>query len=446
MKYILLLGAGRSSVYLIDYFIAQASVLNWHLIIADWQTEHLENQLGKMAGVTLTNLNIHNQEQVSAQVRQADLVISLLPAPFHLIVAKTCLEFSRNLITASYVSPEIRKLHQAAQEKKVLFLMECGLDPGIDHMSAMTAITQIRERRGELYSFKSYAGGLVAPESDTNPWHYKISWNPRNMVLAGQGTAKYLENGNTKYIPYHQLFNRTETLTILNAGEFEAYANRDSEIYRELYGLPQILTILRGTLRRPGFCRIWLQLVRLGLTDDSYTITEAGSLTYAQWLQSYLPSTTNQNISLKEQVAAYLNTAFNSMEMKALNYLGLFENEEINLENATPAQILEKRLVQKLKLQPADKDLVVMQHEFKFTVGNQHHRLNSSLLVTGENATYTAMAKTVGLPLAIAAKLILQNKLTLTGVQIPIFPEIYDPVLAELKQYGIQLVEVEELL
>ncbi|PSR53352.1 saccharopine dehydrogenase [Adhaeribacter arboris] len=445
MKQILLLGAGRSSVYLIDYLIEQAPSLNWRITIADLQTHHLQKQVEQFPFVLLVDFNIHIQEQLTVQVGQADLIISLLPAAFHLVVAQTCLDLGKHFLTASYVSPEIKALHEAAQQKGLLFLMEAGLDPGMDHMSALAAIAKIKHKGGELLAFKSYTGGLVAPESDTNPWHYKISWNPRNVVLAGQGTARFLQNKAPKYIPYPQLFRRTEKIEIIGLGELEGYANRDSLSYREAYGLESIATLIRGTLRWPGFCAAWRQLIQLGLTDDSYTLLHSGGRTYAQWLESYLPAS-SENLPLLTRLANYLNLPENSAEMEALQFLGLLENELINLENVTPAQILEQRLIQKLPLQPTDKDLVVMQHEFKYKLGNENRRLKSALVVIGQNATYTAMAKTVGLPLGMAARFILQNKNFLTGVHIPTHPEIYEPILAELKKLGILFTEQEELL
>ncbi len=445
MKQILLLGAGRSSVYLIDYLIEQAGIQNWQVIIADLRTQHLESRLSKFSYVSLINLNIANQEHLMLLIQRTNLVISLLPAAFHLLVAKACLAVGRHFLTASYVTPEITALNEAAQQKELLFLMETGLDPGIDHLSAMAAIAKIRARGGALQSFKSFTGGLVAPASDTNPWHYKISWNPRNVVLAGQGTARYLQNNTPKYIPYVQLFRRTEKILVPGMGELEGYANRDSLAYRADYGLETISTILRGTLRWPGFCAAWLQLIKLGLTDDSYTIALAEDITYAQWLESYLPPATSKKQSLLARLATYLELPENSAEIKALLFLGLLEEERIALNNATPAQILEQRLVQKLPLQPEDEDLIIMQHEFEFTLTTERRRLKSTLVVVGQDAIYTAMAKTVGLPLGLAATLILQNKITLTGVQIPTQPELYEPILAGLEQFGITFQEQEEV-
>jgi saccharopine dehydrogenase-like NADP-dependent oxidoreductase len=309
----------------------------------------------------------------------------------------------------------------------------------------METIARIRERGGALLSFKSYTGGLIAPESDTNPWHYKISWNPRNVVLAGKGTATFLQNGKLKYIPYSQLFRRTEKINVPDLGELEGYANRDSLHYRAAYGLEQIPTLLRGTLRWPGFCRAWHQLIQLGLTDDQYIVPQSDCITYTQWLESYLPHSSEENLFLEKRLAAYLNIPEDSQEIKAIGYLGLLEDEKILVSEATPAQILEQRLIQKLKLEPSDQDLIVMQHEFEFFLKKEKRLLKSTLVLKGQDATYTAMAKTVGMPLAFAAELILEEKLHLTGVHIPIYPELYRPILARLEQIGICFREQEEI-
>ena len=440
MKHILLLGAGRSASVLISYLLQNAASQNWSLTIGDMQVDHLKPVLENYAFANAIVFNIHDEEQRTSEVAKADLVISLLPAMFHILAAEECLKQHKNLITASYVSPEIKALHEKAELEGLTFLMECGLDPGIDHMSAMQVIHHIKETGGEIYAFKSYTGGLMAPESDNNPWNYKITWNPRNVVVAGQGTAKYLEHGTYKYIPYHQLFSRTETFKVLNFGEFEGYANRDSLSYREPYGLGNIQTILRGTFRRKGFSEAWNALVQLGLTDDSYKLENSAGMTYAQFTAAYLPASTG-NSALKESLCEYLGFSPESDTVSKLEWLGLFSEEAIGLENASPAQIVEKMLVNKWKLSPGDKDMIVMQHLFEYELAGQQHEFTSSLVVIGDDEVHTAMAKTVGLPVAILAKLLLQGKISNRGVVIPIHPELYEPVLEELKSYGVNFIE-----
>lgn len=439
MKHILLLGAGRSASVLISYLLQNAPAQNWTLTIGDVQVAHLEPLLAGHAFANAVVFNIHDEEQRTLEVAKADLVISLLPAMFHILAAEECLKQHKNLITASYVSPEIKALHEKAELEGLTFLMECGLDPGIDHMSAMQVIHHIKETGGHIYSFKSFTGGLMAPESDNNPWNYKITWNPRNVVIAGQSTAKYLEKGTYKYIPYHQLFTRTQDFEVLNFGTFEGYANRDSLSYLEPYGLDKAETILRGTFRRKGFSEAWNALVQLGLTDDTYKLENSEALTYAAFTSAYLPGSNGG--SVKENLCQYLGLAPESDTVSKLEWLGLFSDEPINLENASPAQVVEKMLVTKWKLSPGDKDMIVMQHIFDYRLQGQEKRLTSSMVVLGEDEVRTAMAKTVGLPVGIAAKLLLNGRISEKGVVMPLKPEIYGPILQELQEYGIHFIE-----
>ncbi|MFC5272039.1 saccharopine dehydrogenase C-terminal domain-containing protein [Adhaeribacter terreus] len=440
MKHILLLGAGRSASVLIAYLLQNAVKQNWTLTIGDISVTHLEETLVGRDYVNAVIFDVFDEMQRTSEVAKADLVISLLPAAFHIQVALECLKQHKNMITASYVSPEIQALHEKAETEGLTFMMECGLDPGIDHMSAMQVIHHIKESGGHIFSFKSYTGGLMAPESDTNPWNYKITWNPRNVVLAGQGTAKYLELSRYKYIPYHRLFSRTETFNVLDYGEFEGYANRDSLSYREPYGLQKIDTILRGTFRRKGYSEAWNALVQLGMTDDTYKLENSATMTYAEFTAAYLPAG-NEALPLAERTAGYLGFSPESDTIFKLSWLGLFSDETIGLENASPAQVVEKMLVEKWKLSPGDKDMIVMQHIFDYELQGQKKRLTSSMVVLGEDEVRTAMAKTVGLPVGIAAKLMLQGEITEKGVVIPTKGAIYGPILRELKEHGIHFIE-----
>lgn len=438
MKHILLLGAGRSATVLIDYLLRLSSTGNYTVTIADQSVEHIEAKIKSFPAISAIKFDINNQEQKAAEVKKADLVISMLPAFMHIKVANECLAQGRHLITASYVSPEIQALHEQAKAKGLLFLMECGLDPGIDHMSAMQIIDQLKEQGARLTSFRSYTGGLIAPESDTNLWHYKITWNPRNVVLAGQGTARYIEDGRTKYIPYQQLFNRTQTIEVGDVGLFEGYANRDSLSYGSIYGLENIPTLLRGTLRRPGYSSAWSVVVQLGLTDDSFQLENAAEMTYLQFTDSFLPAGKN---SVEKRLAEYMDLKSRGNKMQRLRELGLFCEEKIGLDNPTPAQVIEKLVVQNWKLEEGDRDMIVMQHLFGYELNEKEHLLTASMVVTGDDPVRTAMAKTVGLPVAIAARLVLEDRITQTGVVIPISPEIYNPVLEELKEFGLDFTE-----
>ncbi|TXK45924.1 saccharopine dehydrogenase [Pontibacter qinzhouensis] len=444
-KKILLLGAGRSATVLISYLLEHAAAAGWELTIGDVEVQHLQPVLAAKAFAKAIVIDVQEPTQRAAEVENADVVISLLPAAFHEVVARECLQQGKHLLTASYMSPAIQSLHEEALQKDILILMEAGLDPGIDHMSAMAALHQIRAKGGELLSFKSFTGGLVAPESDNNPWHYKFTWNPRNVVLAGQGTARYIEAGTYKYIPYHQLFTRTEKVEVAGYGVFEGYANRDSLSYRKLYGLQHIPTMLRGTLRKEGFCEAWNTFVQLGMTDDTYLLDSTINLTKCSFLESFLPPAAVPGLPVQQRVASYLQLPQEHEVLQKLAWLGLFSEEPLQVQNATPAQVLEKLLKEKWSLSPGDKDMIVMQHQFVYELAGEQHELVSWLVVQGEDEVQTAMAKTVGLPVGILAKLLLQGKITKRGVAIPTDKELYKPVLQELQEFGVKFSEKEQV-
>jgi saccharopine dehydrogenase-like NADP-dependent oxidoreductase len=362
----------------------------------------------------------------------------MLPATMHISVAKDCVRFKKHLVTASYISKEMQDLNNDATAAGIILLNECGLDPGIDHASAMKIIDEIHHNGGELISFKSFCGGLVAPESNDNPWGYKFSWNPRNVILAGQGTAQYIENGEYKYIPYNRLFTQTNTVEMKGVGKYDAYANRDSLSYRKVYGIEKIPTMLRGTLRNEGYCKAWNVFVALGLTDDTYKIEASDSLTYNQLVNAFLPQ---GNKSAKEKLIAFMGNNMDAETLSKIEWTGILSGEKIKLSNATPAQILQELLERKWLLKEHDKDMIVMQHQFKYTNNKATKQITSSLVVKGEDQVYTAMAKTVGLPLAIATKLILQDKIAARGVVIPTIKEIYQPLLNELETLGVKFEE-----
>lgn len=438
MKNILVIGAGRSSSSLIKYLLDNSAKLDWKVTVGDMSLNLAKEKVGKNKGGRAIAFDVKNEEQRKAEIGQADIVISMLPANMHLSVAKDCLEFKKHLITASYVSKEMQELDQHVKSAGLLFMNEIGLDPGIDHMSAMKIIDEIKNKGGEVLSFKSYCGGLVAPESNDNPWGYKFSWNPRNVILAGQGTAKFIENGKYKYLPYNRLFKQIEKIAVKDHGEFEAYANRDSLSYRVPYKMENIPTMLRGTLRMPGYCKAWNAFVKLGLTDDTYKVEKSESLTYKQLIEAFLPEGEG---SVKERLAKFLNKKERSKVMQKIEWTGILDDKVIGLKNASPAQILQQLLEEKWKLKENDKDMIVMQHQFIYKLKNKQEKLFSSLVVKGDDQVYTAMAKTVGLPMAIMAKLILTEQVKLTGVQIPTMPEVYNPVLKELEELGIKFEE-----
>lgn len=439
MKKILVIGAGLSSSYLIKYLTSRATQNNWHVTVADSNRETAERKTRGTQNSSAISLNANNTDEINQAVSNHDIVISMLPPFMHIVIAKACIQYKKHLVTASYVSEEMHQLHEEAVEAGVLLLNECGLDPGIDHLSAMKLIDAIKKEGGTIDVFKSFCGGLIAPEYDDNPWNYKFTWNPRNVVLAGQATAKYLEHDELKFIPPQRIFTQTEPVHVEGYGDYESYANRDSLGYITPYDIENAHTVLRGTLRKKGYGAAWNYLVKLGLTDDSFVIHDAGNLTYRSWLSAFTPG--NGIHELEQRVCDFLEIDRNSEFFQKLDWLGLFSNEKIELQEASPALILQHLLVQKWKLQKGELDMVVMHHEIEATVNNEKRKISSSLVVKGEDEVLTAMAKTVGLPMAIACKLILADKIAARGVHIPTSAEFYNPILEELEQFGVKFEE-----
>ena len=443
MRKILVLGAGKSTSYLLDYFLEKSTAEQLEITIGDLRPDLIPDQIKDHSNCQVIKLDIFDDASRKELVQKSTIVVSMLPAHLHLVVAKDCLQFKKHLVTASYVSPELKKLSHKVKDKGLIFMNEIGLDPGIDHMSAMQVIDRIRNHGGKILLFESFTGGLVAPESDTNLWNYKFTWNPRNVVLAGQGgAAKFIQEGTYKYIPYHRLFRRTEFFDIEDYGRFEGYANRDSLKYREAYGLQDALTLYRGTLRRVGFSKAWNLFVQLGMTDDSYNVENSKGMSYRDFTNLFLPYSPTDSVELK--LRHYLKIDQDDIMWEKLLELNLFDPEKkIPLSNASPAQILQYILEDSWSLDNDDKDMIVMYHKFGYELDGQKHQIDSNMVVTGENRTHTAMAKTVGLPVAMATLAILNGKITSPGVQIPLQSEVYEPILAELKQYGISFKEYE---
>jgi saccharopine dehydrogenase-like NADP-dependent oxidoreductase len=447
MKKLLLFGAGKSATSLIRYLIGITAVRGWQLIVAESNRPLAESKLGNASHARVEALDVGQEEARDALVATADIVISLLPPTLHYLVALSCLKKNKHLLTASYLDGSIGALQQQVTDKGLLFLCEMGLDPGIDHMSALELITRIKEQNGHIHSFYSHTGGLVAPSSDDNPWHYKISWNPRNVVLAGSAGAAYREDDKIVRRSYADIFQKPGLLPVPGLGDLAWYPNRDSLSYIALYGLQEAGTFIRTTLRYPAFCNAWKDIVRAGLTDDrrplddgsvkpapanggrkrsitapaqdSSSAKEATPLTYASWSAPLLPFVNDENRSCFE-------------------FLGLFDPTPIPPQAVTAADALQYLLETRLAMQPADKDLIVMVHEIGYTRGGVAYTAQSSLIIEGEDSLQTAMARTVGLPLGIAAILVLDGRIPLTGVHIPILPLIYEPVLRELEKQGIR--------
>ncbi|GGW55169.1 saccharopine dehydrogenase-like NADP-dependent oxidoreductase [Winogradskyella epiphytica] len=443
MRNILIIGAGKSSSYLIKYLLEKSQTENLKITIGDLNVDNAKKLTGNHPNTDVIHLDVFNAESRVAAIKQADIVISMLPARFHIEVAKDCITYKKNMVTASYVSPEMQALDEDAKANNLIFMNEIGVDPGIDHMSAMHVIDRIRDKGGKMILFESFTGGLVAPESDNNLWNYKFTWNPRNVVVAGQGgAAKFLQENQFKYIPYNRLFRRTEFLDVEGFGRFEGYANRDSLKYQEVYGLDNVKTLYRGTIRRVGFSRAWNAFVQLGMTDDSYTIDDSKNMSYRDFVNAFLPYSPTDSVELKFRHALKIDQ--DDMVWEKFVELDIFNDDKmVELDKATPAQILQKILMDSWTLDQEDKDMIVMYHKFGYELDGKKHQIDATMVTLGKDQTYTAMSKTVGLPVAIATLAILNGKIKTPGVQIPITKEVYTPILKELESHDVIFKEYE---
>jgi saccharopine dehydrogenase (NADP+, L-glutamate forming) len=430
MKKMLLFGAGKSATVLIDYLKKETAVRNWQFVLADVNQQAAQQKLGHSETAKAIGVQVENEKERAALIRDADVVISLLPPQLHQLVAKDCLQIGRHLLTASYVDDAMRGMASSIEEKQLLFLCEMGLDPGIDHMSAMQLIHRIKSAGNTIISFASHCGGLVAPESDTNPWHYKISWNPKNVVHAGKAGALFREKLKVKSQKYAEVFAESFDVDIQGFGKLSAYANRDSLSYIPLYGLEETESFIRTTLRYPGFCEGWAVMLSAGITDEHDSI-DTNCLSLQQFFTSHFEKTGIAFDQLPEE------------QKTQFIFLGANDTQLINQGLLSSAAILQSILEEKLALQQGDKDLVVMQHEILYTSGINpaKQKAISTLVVKGEDHVHTAMAKTVGLPLGIAAILLLEDQIAVRGLQIPVVPEIYEPVLTQLEKAGVAFHE-----
>ncbi len=444
MKQILLFGAGKSATVLIDYLLANAEKENWSLVVADTNLRTAADKVKNSPHGTAVAFDVTDADQRKKYITGSDLVISMLPASLHGEVAKDCLRYARHLFTASYVDDTIRGMADEIKSKGLLFLCEMGLDPGIDHMSAMQLVDAIHEKAGRITSFKSHCGGLVAPESDDNPWHYKISWNPGNVVLAGKSGAIYKKDGQTFNIPYESVFANCETINVPGLDALACYPNRDSLSYIPVYGLEEADTFIRTTLRYPDFCKAWNCIVKANLTDEDKAAEAVGykHQSFAEWFEKSF--TRHTGVANYDEFLNRYAADDKATVHTLLDYLGLLSGEPVPLTATCSADVLLFAIENKLKLFPHDKDMIVMLHEIGYELGGKQLMTRSSLIVKGENSLHTAMAKTVGLPLGIAARLLLNGRISTTGLHIPTIREIYEPVLAELETQGIRFHEEKE--
>jgi saccharopine dehydrogenase-like NADP-dependent oxidoreductase len=443
MRHILVIGAGRSASSLIKYLLDHSEKEQLHITIGDLSLELAQQKTKNHKNATAIAFDVFNEEQRKAEIQKATIVISMLPAHLHIEVAKDCVAYKKHMVTASYISPAMQELDETAKANELIFMNEIGLDPGIDHMSAMKIMDEIKSKGGKIILFESFCGGLVAPESDTNLWNYKFTWNPRNVVLAGQGgAAKFIQEGTYKYIPYHKLFRRTEFLEVEGFGRFEAYANRDSLKYREVYGLEAVDTCYRGTIRRVGFSKAWDVFVQLGMTDDTYIIDDSEHMSNRDFVNLFLPYHPSDSVEIKFRHQLKIDQ--DDVIWDKLMELDLFSKSVVTgLKNATPAQMLEKILSYKWTLQPEDKDMIVMYHKIGYEINGAQKQIDATMVCLGDDQIYTAMAKTVGLPVAIATLKILNGEITTSGVQLPTAKEVYLPILEELENYGVVFKEFD---
>lgn len=443
MRKILIIGAGKSTSYLIKYLLDKSEEEDLHIIVSDRSISHARKLVGDHENGQAIMLDISDKSSRAQAIKNADIVVSMLPPKYHIEIAKDCITYNKNMTTASYISKEMEDLDKSVRTKGLVFMNEIGVDPGIDHMSAIKVIDRIREQGGKMLLFESFTGGLIAPESDNNLWNYKFTWNPRNIVLAGQGgAAKFLQEGTYKYIPYNRVFRRTEFLEVDDYGRFEVYANRDSLKYQSAYGLNDAKTLYRGTMRRVGFSRAWNMFVQLGMTDDEYTMDDSENMSYRDFVNAFLPYSPTDSVELKFRHALKIDQ--DDIIWDKLEELDIFNpNKKVGLIKATPAEILQKILMDKWTLNSDDKDMIVMYHKFGYELNGEKKQIDSTMVVIGEDETYTAMSKTVGLPLAIVTLAILNEEITTPGVQIPLKKEVYEPTLKALESYGIVFKEKE---
>ncbi|MCF8237097.1 MAG: saccharopine dehydrogenase NADP-binding domain-containing protein [Saprospiraceae bacterium] len=443
MKKILVFGAGRSATTLIRFLGDHTRKEQWQVTVADASGDLVQQKVDGYPNLDGVVANVTSAKERTALIKNHDFIISMLPWTLHALVAKDCLRLGKHLITASYVNADMRELAAKARKKGLFFMGELGLDPGLDHMSALRLIRQIKASGGHITSFHSYAGGLIAEESDTNPWHYKITWNPRNVILAGQGTAQYRDKGQLRLVPYHHLFGSAMPIAIDGKDRYEVYANRDSLKYISMYGLTGIPSIMRGTVRIRGFCKAWDALVKLGLTDSVTPLGVAESLTWKQLIAGLLPD--NPSASVRSLCADYLGLSLDDVVMDQLAWLGLFSDQQIGDRGLAPADYLQNLLTDKWKLEPQDRDLVVMEHRIHFDKGGQSQEIRSSLHHEGSDQDKTAMADLVGLPLAHATRLFLNGQLNEVTLPVPFEPCIAEPILDALAGDGITFNETMSL-
>ena len=434
MKKVILFGAGRSARHLVSFLVEGALNGKWQVVIADTNVTHWIEEYGDLDQVKFVSGDASIAKFRHGLITNSSLVISMLPAFMHAEVVRDCINFHVHVFTPSYVSPEVNAMNDRAIQEGVLVLNEMGVDPGIDHISAMEIIHRLKNQGADIESFESYTGGLVAPASDDNLWGYKISWNPRNIILAGNsGHAMYRENSKLRMVPYYKLFDEVETIVASDGVRYDGYPNRNSVHYLELYGLEKVQKLVRGTLRKQGYSKGWSFLVKNGFTNDDTKIPAGTFTNWAELTASLLGDTFNIK-NENAEVAAMLSE------------IGIFSNESLKNEEHTCAQHLQQLLEKKWVLKQGDRDMIVMVHKFGYSLNGKRFMLTSSMVLEGDDEFRTAMSKTVSMPIAFAVEHLFNGDFISRGVQIPVSSEFYKPLLQDLRNYGISFVEtIEEL-
>ncbi len=431
MKKALVLGAGLVTKPLVKYLLDSG----YRVEAASRTVSKAESLIEGHPNGYAVQLDVNDKMRLKDLIKNSDIVISLLPYIHHVTVAEICIQEKKNMVTASYVSDKMQKLDEKAVNAGIIILNEVGLDPGIDHMSAMKIIHRVKKKGGKIISFCSYCGGLPAPEANTNPFGYKFSWSPRGVVLAAKNNAKYLKDGKEVFVPSEELFDDCSIINVPSLGDFETYPNRDSIPYIEKYGINGTETMFRGTLRNIGWCKTWKKIVDLGFLNEK-TIGMTG-LSFREFVGKLI----NKNEDTKRKVAEYLKIDENSEIMKRFEWLGLLSDEKLPVTQGSALDVLSAQLLKKLQYENNECDMVVLHHEFIAEYESKKERINSTLIDFGIPDGDSSMARTVGLPAAIATKLVLEGKIDVKGVQIPTIPTIYEPILNELEKLGITFRE-----
>jgi len=446
MKKILVLGAGYSTPYLIDYLLEHAEENGWYVTLGDLDLDLARRRLKSHPRSTAVRFDVTDADMRDAHIAPADVVVNMLPPAYQMFVAVDCVKHRVHMVSASYEDIHLDDVNADASRHGVLILSECGFDPGIDHMSATEIVARIRSEGGVIRGFRSYGTGVPEPEFNANPLRYAITWNPRNVVMSGEQGATYLVDGHVKMVPFHEVFQRTWAVEVPGIGTMEAYPNRDSLYYKDLFGLRHADTMIRGTLRYPGWCETWLQLVRLGLPNETMRIPHIGGMTYRDLLEMFLPLHTG-NGELKTRMGQFLGISPTGTIMQNLEWLGLFSDTPVASDVRTTTEALTRLVSQKLRLGANDRDMVAIVHDIEAEFEGdtpRRERITSTLVQYGTPNGTTAMAKAVGLPAAIAVQLILTGSLPITGCQLPTHPTIYTHILAELRRNGFEFTETRQ--